>query len=536
MRRLSPAMTLIVLIFGAASVLAWQAYASAQSHRRSAERVLNDYVQFAAWEFGRLAQAGIQDAVNDWAQPVASSSTLPLTAPGAFNARPSCKCHNLKAITTFRVADGRLESLGEPLAPGVDAWLRERAAALRNGGPHRPGSLRVETGPSGPRALVTKVVHGPGSSAPTLEGFVMDAAPVGRVLGEIVAGRPLLPPTLAGPRNELVTVMVRTADGTPLLSPAATGAAADPAATAQGTLDEGLGGLKYEVRLKPEAASRLVIGGLPRSRLPVLLGLLALTGALAVAAVLQLRREHQLASLRADFVSSVSHELRTPLAQIRLFSETLLLGRVRSAVEGRRALEIIQQESRRLTHLVENVLFFSRAERGSERLSTAPLALAPLVAELVEAFLPLARSARSEVKVEVRDAVEALVDAGALRQILLNLLDNAVKYGTAGQTIVVSVERRGASAAVTVSDEGPGVPLDERSRIWAPYARLVTASTSAVAGTGIGLAVVRQLVRLHGGTVGVEDAPGGGARFVVTFSATAGQAPALGAAARSATA
>src|SRR6185503_9015630 len=98
--------------------------------------------------------------------------------------------------------------------------------------------------------------------------------------------------------------------------------------------------------------------------------------------------------------------------------ETLLLNRVRSASEERRALEIIHQESRRLTHLVENVLSFSRAERGIDRLSTSRLPLVPLVSEVVEGFSPLARAARSEVRVDVRDAVEASVDPAALRQIL----------------------------------------------------------------------------------------------------------------------
>jgi signal transduction histidine kinase len=522
MRRLSPATVLIALIFGTASVLAWQAYQSAQSHRRSAERVLTDYAQFAGWEFARLSQSKLETAVAEWGHAVHASSSAapssgPLPSPEEFNARPACQCHNLQAIATFRLAPGaRLESRGEALTRETESWLRALAAAPR-GPSHRPHHLRVEAGPAGPRAIVARIVHATGSTAASLAGFMMSAQPVQRMLEDIAARRPLLPPTLAGTRNELLAVTVRAPDGTTLLASDATGAAA----RADGALDDAAGNLKYQVLLRPEAASRLVIGGLPGSRLPVLLGLLALTGALAVAALLQLRREHQLAALRSDFVSSVSHELRTPLAQIRLFSETLLLDRVRSAAEGRRALEIIQQESRRLTHLVENVLFFSRAERGVERLSTTPLPLAPLVSELVEAFVPLARSARSEVRVEVRDAVEALVDAGAFRQILLNLLDNAVKYGKPDQTIVVGIERRGPLAVVTVSDEGRGVPPEARARIWAPYARLATAETSAVAGTGIGLAVVRQLVGLHRGSVAVEDAPGGGACFIVAFRSAA---------------
>jgi signal transduction histidine kinase len=515
MRRLTPATVLIVLIFAAASVLAWQAYQSAQSHRQSAERVLNDYVQFAGWEFARLSQASLENAMSQWGQPVAASASSPLWAPAEFNARSECKCNDLRATTLFRLMGNGFVTTGEPLTRATEQWLTRLADAPHGSQLHGRHAVRIEAGGEAIRAVVARTAYVPGGRAMSLEGFVMDGRPVQRVFSDIVTRRPLLPPTLAGTRNELLAVLVRTPDGGEVY--ASPGAAGEAAARLTGTLDEAFGGLRYEVALQPEAASRLVIGGLPRSRLPVLLGLLALTGALAIAALLQLRREHQLASIRSDFVSSVSHELRTPLAQIRLFSETLLLNRIRSEAEGRRALEIIQQESRRLTHLVENVLFFSRSERGVERVSPRPLALAPLATELVDAFLPLARSGRSEVRVDVHDAVDAHVDPAAFRQILLNLLDNAVKYGRADQTIVVGIARRGESAALSVADQGPGVPPDARGRIFAPYSRLVTASSSAVAGTGIGLAVVRELVRLHGGSIRVEDAPGGGASFVVEF-------------------
>ena len=511
MRTIKPATVLIVLIFGAASVLAWQAYVSARSHRQSAERVLNDYVQFAAWEFVRLSQGSLKDAILQWSEPICREGGVLMT-PAEFNARPECRCRELHAVTIFRQANGTIERPGEPLSTGTEAWLRFLANAPHRAASYRSDAMRVESVAGRPRVVVARSASGPGTRTPVLEGFVMDAAPVQRIFRDVVNHKPLLPETLAGSRNELLAVNVRTPDGVPLFS---SGDGATAAARFEGHLDDAFASLAYEVLLKPDAAPRLVIGGLPRSRLPLLLGLLSLTGALAVAALLQLRREHQLALMRSDFVSSVSHELRTPLAQIRLFSDTLLLNRIRSETEGRRALEIIQQESRRLTHLVENVLCFSRSERGTERVSTRPVALAPLVSELVDAFVPLARSGRSEVRVDVLDAVEALIDPAAFRQILLNLLDNAVKYGRPDQTIVVTVGRSGHRAAVSVTDQGPGVPAEARTRIFAPYSRLVTASTSAVAGTGIGLAVVRELVRLHGGTVRVEDAPGGGACFVV---------------------
>ena len=115
----------------------------------------------------------------------------------------------------------------------------------------------------------------------------------------------------------------------------------------------------------------------------------------------------------------------------------------------------------------------------------------------------------------MQDRTDALIDPPAFKQILLNLLDNAVKYGRPDQTIVVTIGRADDRAWVSVADEGPGIPAEARARIFAPYSRLVTASSTAVAGTGIGLAVVRELVRQHGGRVRVDDAPAGGACFVV---------------------
>jgi signal transduction histidine kinase len=264
--------------------------------------------------------------------------------------------------------------------------------------------------------------------------------------------------------------------------------------------------------------------------------MLALTAVLVVVAVVQLRREAELARLRSDFVSGVSHELRTPLAQIRMFSETLLLGRVRSELEGRRALEIIERETRRLTQLVENVLFFARAERRQPSIALETARLAPIVAEVVESFAPLASARGARIETTLDPSVTAAVDAGALRQILLNLLDNAVKYGPAGQTVRVRLDlaasdgsRERTIARLTVDDEGPGISEQDESRIWRPFSRLAHANTAATGGTGIGLAIVRQLVDLHGGQARVEPAPSRGARFIVELPRARSVSPAAGA-------
>jgi signal transduction histidine kinase len=234
---------------------------------------------------------------------------------------------------------------------------------------------------------------------------------------------------------------------------------------------------------------------------------------------MQLRREHELSRLRSDFISSVSHELRTPLSQILLFAETLNLGRVRTEEERHSATDVIVQEGRRLMHLVENILHFSRAERRMTRLGPEPLDLGQAVQGIIDDWRPLASAADVTIDTRFAPDVHAVADRSALRQMVLNLLDNAVKYGPSTQTVTIGTSASGGRARVWVDDEGQGIPPRERERVWNSFYRLDRDANSSVAGSGIGLFVVRELARLHGGDAWVEDAPGGGARFVIELSA-----------------
>jgi signal transduction histidine kinase len=225
----------------------------------------------------------------------------------------------------------------------------------------------------------------------------------------------------------------------------------------------------------------------------------------------------------------VSHELRTPLAQIRWFAELLHLGKLRSDEERTRSAGIIDQEARRLTYLVENVLNFSRGEKGTNRVAPGTLDLDAEIRDAVEMFTPLARSRRMSVRVTPTGLTVA-ADRNALRQILLNLLDNAAKYGPPGQTITVAsgvaLEHPTARVRFWVTDEGPGIPLADRDRVWEPYVRLNRDVESATGGSGIGLSVVRELVSLHNGTAWIEAAgASGGARVVVELPVRAEVVP-----------
>ena len=274
-------------------------------------------------------------------------------------------------------------------------------------------------------------------------------------------------------------------------------------------------GSVLRVEIPAALGDRIVDEAVPTSAVTWLLGGLAALGALFLAgALLELRRRQQVAEVQRQRGAELSHEIRTPLAQIAALSETLLNGGAESPEQERRWLRTIEREARRLGHLANDVLLHERREREPMRLALADVDLHDLVADIAESARAFAAGRGVAVAVCVPERCIARVDAGAVRQILLNLVHNALEHGPNGQTITVGVCRRDARVVITVDDEGPGVPERERAAIWQPFTRLRDAHESA-GGAGLGLAIVRSLAEAHGGRAAVEQAPGGGARFVV---------------------
>ena len=309
-----------------------------------------------------------------------------------------------------------------------------------------------------------------------------------------------------GARDEtLLSLRVRTPRGSEIL-------ARGPQVDAErrhavvDTIDATIGSLVVSATLTPEAATRLIVGGPPRARLPLLIAFLLLAVGLVGVALEQLRRQQQFMRARAAFIAGVSHELRTPLAQIRLLAEMLFTDRLESPAARQRSLRIIDQEARRLSFLVDNVLTFTRAERDSLQVAPVPLDLQREVNDAVALFMPLAQKARVRFDVAVPAGVQVLMDQAAFRQVLVNLLDNAVRYGPAGQRVLVTapaLEGDRAFVELVVADEGPGVPAEAVERVLEPYVRLDREQERAAGGTGLGLAIVRDIMNRHGGAVRV---------------------------------
>jgi signal transduction histidine kinase len=245
-------------------------------------------------------------------------------------------------------------------------------------------------------------------------------------------------------------------------------------------------------------------------------GLLVMLGVGIVLCWRLLRRETEMARLKSDFVANVSHDLKTPLSVIRMFGETLELGRVPDDARRREYYRVITRESERLSRLIDNVLDFSRIEGGRRRYERTPTAVEPLVRDTLEAFAyPLEQQGfKLEVNVAA-DLPEVPMDADAVGQALANLVDNAVKYSATERVITIDARREGARLALSVADRGVGIPPGEHARIFEKFYRVGQSETQGRRGSGVGLALVRHVVEAHGGAVTVQSAPGQGSRFTL---------------------
>jgi signal transduction histidine kinase len=532
-RRSSPSIAILVLTATLAGVLAYQAWDAARSQRATAEGALRDYASFAAWEFSLSAKEELYQTLVSVFGPVMHEKPL---SRGRRPEPPSILAHALtdrvlcadETPYFFRLDLPRrtMAIHGKHPSPAMQRWIRDTIrvdlAHYRKDWSYSTVAGNVDGSPC---SIVYQVKWTSDWKPAAAYGFQLClTAAAATSFDRTMKRAKLLPPSLTNevPNDTILSVIMRDAAGHEVWRTKHQ----FPSKFAGTSTLHYFGGLVVQVSLNPRFANALVIGGLPRSRLPLLLGVLALTMGLALVGVLQLRREDELARLRGDFIANVSHELRTPLAQLRMFAETLLLGRVRSEDERRRSLEIVDQEARRLSHLVENVLQFSRAERQTIKLCPVDEPLAAHIRAAHELFEPIVRARQVRVNATLDDTIRSPVDPGALRQILLNLLDNAVKYGPIGQEVRVALERSpgGKSARIVVEDEGPGIPKVSRERVWEPFYRLDRDATSAVAGSGIGLSVVRELATKLGGSATIEDSAKG-ARIVVELPlcrATAG--------------
>jgi signal transduction histidine kinase len=256
--------------------------------------------------------------------------------------------------------------------------------------------------------------------------------------------------------------------------------------------------------------------------LAVMSGVLLLLIATMVVLIRYTRRAQRLAELQMDFVAGVSHELRTPLAVIRTAAYNLRGKLANNPAQVEKYGALIQQESERLTELVEQVMCFASAKAGKVIRPTEPIPVERVVEESLKSCRSLIEQAHCIVEKHVDpDLPLVMGDPVALKQAVHNLLSNAAKYGAeGGRWIGIYAQREGDHAVVIrVADRGPGIPAEERESVFDPFFRGRRAIEDQIHGTGLGLNLVKGIVEAHGGTITVESAPGKGTEFSIRIPA-----------------
>ena len=496
------ALLLFCLILVAA--LGWQYWRLQQSNTEAAAAVLRDNEMQVADEFGRR----FTKSVSYFGYTAIFKRYL--REPDELLAAISTDAAGLVKSVFWH--DGTRLSIG---GAAVSADLEALVDELQRSAPDSEGSwIRPDHIDTTSERIVYFLIPLAGSRG--LCGFVLNEAGISSFVQRALDDGPLLPASaagrLVGNDSFYIEVLDWLGESVFKVNPQFDSSLSVSRPLTEDPQDV-LAGFIVRVSLDPRTESVLVVGGLPQSRLRWLTVILAMAILLLVGAIWLFRREQAVMQMREDFVSQASHELRTPLTQIRMFAETLLLNRTRSEHERRCSLEIIDRESQRLSHLVDNVL---RASKVSDavQLDCHEQPLAPILREVCNSMQSTAD--RVTIQLSADESVVANADADAFREILLNLLDNAIKYGPDGQTIKVALANIEGSVRLSVEDQGPGIPEVETERVWGKFYRLGRERASAISGTGIGLAVVRELTEAMGGRCWF-DSSNGGARVNVEF-------------------
>ncbi len=234
----------------------------------------------------------------------------------------------------------------------------------------------------------------------------------------------------------------------------------------------------------------------------------------AVVALHDITELRRLERVRRDFVANVSHEFKTPLTAIQGFAETLLTGALEDRENNRRFLAIIRDHANRLARLTDDLLTLSRIEAGKLELELRPTSPAEIIEPCLETTRLKAKSKGIVLTVQLSDDFPPVRgDAGRLREVLQNLLDNAVQYTPAGGRIHVSMALRDHQAVFTVADTGIGIPQAEQERVFERFYRVDAARSREAGGTGLGLSIAKHIVEAHGGWLWLESEVGQGSRF-----------------------
>jgi signal transduction histidine kinase len=245
--------------------------------------------------------------------------------------------------------------------------------------------------------------------------------------------------------------------------------------------------------------------------------LLLVAMSLGVALILRdIAREKHLARLRSDFISNVTHELKTPLTSIRMYAESLMMGRVKSASVQKEYLSVVVNESERLKRMINNILEFSKMEKGKPEYHFVNSNLASMLNSAIHEMNYWFEKEQFEVVTELDETIYAEVDPEKMKQAIGNLLSNAIKYSTDTKKIFIRLFKKSEHVCIEVEDQGIGILEDKLSRIFEQFYRIE--QKESISGTGLGLTVVKEIIEAHHGKISVTSEIGKGSKFVIMLN------------------
>jgi len=224
-------------------------------------------------------------------------------------------------------------------------------------------------------------------------------------------------------------------------------------------------------------------------------------------------REKHLARLRSDFISNITHELKTPLTSIRMYAESLMMGRVKSDQVQKEYLSVVVNETDRLKRMINNILEFSKMEKGKPEYHFIKSNLAFILNEAIHEVNYWFEKEHFEVVNELDETIYAEVDPEKMKQAVGNLLSNAIKYSTNTKKIFIRLFKKPERVCIEVEDQGMGIPEDKLSRIFDQFYRIE--QKESISGTGLGLTVVKEIIEAHHGSISVTSEIGKGSRFML---------------------
>ena len=523
----------LLLLLALSGARAWDAFTEHRSFDEHVRKSVQETAREAGGSLARLVQTYQLSLIYRSIAPITSRlaedtpdararflrvATHPGTPEWCEMQMKGVPCEEGPARYVFHIdlRSGTWSATG-PISPEVGRWIRD-SVTYEATHEYKPSweLAALDTSIAGvPHVVAYRVSFDSAGRPATANGLEVDIPRAARqAFRRVFAVNPLLTSPITGglPNDSLYVVDVVGHGGTPFFHGGMGRAATDIVSVpAPRTWD--FGNYAIELALTPRFAASLgnVVGH--RRTVVTTYVLFALSALLILFSIAQSRREYQLAQLREAFVGNVSHELRTPLAQIRIYAEALQFDYVRGEAARASALGIISNEAVRLTHLIENVLSYTRASRAALSVPITPVEIAPVLGDVVRRFEPLATRAGVDVELSIDGAPSAMGERGAIDQIVTNLVDNATRYAAGGGSVCVHAERENGSVRIVVEDHGPGIPAADRERVWERFVRLDGARD--VPGAGIGLTVVSELTAAMGGRAWVEDATPRGARFVI---------------------